>query len=473
MKLLRKIKLIPLFSISVIFLLTGCQTSKYNEINKIYQSGNYSLSIEEIDKLLLTEKNGYFQTLALLDRSEAYYRLGNNALERGNSSLAIRLFYLANSDKADERIIYAYELRIKDFNENNQIDNVFAVYNYIINNLYNSPRVPEYLFKRMELNLSHYKDKEKVWEDFKLLVHQYPDNSFIEPAAELVNTFLKNNIDLIFAQKENEQYIDNILSELLYIRSFPTAFTDYINEKIADLYIYYAEQFILQKRYIQAEEYFRKALTYDETEKDYVEKRLNSVCDLFIEEGNEFLKNREIDLAIRSYRRSFRIIPDYEKAITAINKAEQKRKDINAAQSLFAEGQQLQRSKKNEEALKTYRQAFALDPLDTYQRAISEVSNIIEIEKNPQEFALKIIKEHSNGSIEKAVSKLRDELFDLWGRDLRDTGWRAVRAVGIYRMEIRYDLVTPESNYYLAWQVNMRDKQIIPLNKITESLMGQ
>ena len=37
-------------------------------------------------------------------------------------------------------------------------------------------------------------------------------------------------------------------------------------------------------------------------------------------------------------------------------------------------------------------------------------------------------------------------------------------------MEIRYDLITPDSNNYLAWQVNMKDKQVIPLNRLTENL---
>ena len=405
---------ITLISIFFLFIfLPACQVSGYKDIEKISQTGNYTLTIEEIDKLLLTEKNGYYQTLALLNRSEAYYQLGLTALERGNTNLAIRLLYISNSDEADEKIIEAYEKRIEEFNNLSQIDNILAVYTYIINNLYESPRIPEYLFKRMELTLNHYNNSVKVWEDFVTLNDNFPESEYIQPSSNIVNTFISTKIDSIFNQKENHEEISNLVDDLLFIRNYPTAFENYINERIADIYVFHAERLIKEKKYIQAEENFRIALKYDESERDYIEKRLNDVCDLFIVEGDNYLKNKEIDLAIRSYRRSFRIISDYAKAIRAIQNAEQRREDIKQAQLLYSEAQQLQRAKELEQALKIYRQANSLDPMDIYQKAISEVINLIEIEKDPQGFALKIIKEHQNGKILKAVEALRNELYGI------------------------------------------------------------
>jgi tetratricopeptide (TPR) repeat protein len=457
----------------LLLLLSSCHISKYKEINKIQQSGNYTLSIEEIDKMLKTEKNGYYQTLALQDRSEAYYQLGLSALEKENTNLAIRLFYISNTDKADDKIIEAYERRITDFTTHNQIENVLLVYNYIINNLYQSPRVPEYLYKRMTLNLEHFNNYPQVWFDFVTINDNFPKCDYVKPASELIDTFIITKIDSIFSLKDSTDEIQDLVDNLLYIRKYPTSYKDYINQKISNLYVFHSERLITQQNYVKAEENFRIALQYDKSKEDYIKKRLLDICELFIVEGDNYLKDKEIDLAIISYQRSFSIIPDYDKAAKAIQKAEQLRQNISQAQELYTEAQQLIRAKEHQQALKLLKQANTLDSRENYQKAVFEITNIIEIEKNPQEFALKIIKEYDNGRIFKAVETLKEQLYDYWGNEVRDSGWRAVRAVGLYRMEIRYDLITPDENNYLAWQVNMRDKQVIPLNKLTEKLLEQ
>jgi hypothetical protein len=42
---------------------------------------------------------------------------------------------------------------------------------------------------------------------------------------------------------------------------------------------------------------------------------------------------------------------------------------------------------------------------------------------------------------------------------------------GQYKYEARYDLLTPAENIYFAWQVNLRDRSVTPLNKISEQVM--
>jgi hypothetical protein len=44
-------------------------------------------------------------------------------------------------------------------------------------------------------------------------------------------------------------------------------------------------------------------------------------------------------------------------------------------------------------------------------------------------------------------------------------------AIGQYKYEVRYDILSPEENYYLAWNVNIRTKKVTPSNKISEKIM--
>lgn len=450
---------------------TACTSNKYNDVKKINDSGNYFLAIEEYDKMLSAEQNGYLITLAVNDRSEAYYKLGLNALERNNTNLAIRLFLLSNTDKADEKIIEAYEKRIELFDETNQTKSIMPVYNYIITNLYRSPRIPELIYKRIALYHEMKNHEEIIWKEFMKLHDDFPDNEYILLASQIVDTFLRNDIEKIFNKKETADNHEELVDQLKIIKAYPTTHETLISEKIADIYIYAAEKNIREKKYISAEQNFRKALIYDKNEEEYINKRLRVICEFFIKEGESLLAQKRINEAIEIFNRSFQIIPDYALAKNAIFKAEQKRADIRKAEELYNQGQQLFRNKKYQEALELYRQANQVDKTELYQKNIFEVENLIEIEKDPQSFALKVIREHQNGRITKAVESLQGKLSEQWGKELRDSGWKAVRSVGTHRMEIRYDLLTPETNYYLAWQINMREKQIIPLNKATENLM--
>ena len=55
--------------------------------------------------------------------------------------------------------------------------------------------------------------------------------------------------------------------------------------------------------------------------------------------------------------------------------------------------------------------------------------------------------------------------------EIRDSGWKFMISSGQFKYEARYDLVTPTISYYYVWQVNLRDRSITPLNKLSEKLM--
>jgi hypothetical protein len=55
--------------------------------------------------------------------------------------------------------------------------------------------------------------------------------------------------------------------------------------------------------------------------------------------------------------------------------------------------------------------------------------------------------------------------------DIRDSGWKLLLSSGQYRYEARYDLLTPNETFLYIWQINLRDRSVIPLNKLSEALM--
>jgi tetratricopeptide (TPR) repeat protein len=260
---------------------------------------------------------------------------------------------------------------------------------------------------------------------------------------------------------------------MVYLKTIPNNYHENISKEIALIYIQMAEELIKKQEYVTAKKQFRRALEYDIDQAVYVQKRLNYVCDMFVSEGNDLIKQKLIDEAIVSFNRSFQIIPDYQKAIDGIARAESRRLMIARSLELKNEGIQLERKKKYKEALAIYQQAYNLDNTPELSKLIFEVSNTIEIDKDPRSFALKILNEHNNGAIVKRINSLRAELKEEWKDKLKDSGWRPIGSGTRNTMEIRYDFITPEENYFLSWQVNMKDKKIIPLNKLTEKLFGK
>ena len=60
----------------------------------------------------------------------------------------------------------------------------------------------------------------------------------------------------------------------------------------------------------------------------------------------------------------------------------------------------------------------------------------------------------------------------VYGKDMVEiSGWRVMYSSGEYKYELRYDILTPKENYYYVWLVDLREKNISPLNKASEKLM--
>jgi len=97
---------------------------------------------------------------------------------------------------------------------------------------------------------------------------------------------------------------------------------------------------------------------------------------------------------------------------------------------------------------------------------------LIEANKNPSAFARRIITEYKGGLLTKRIQNQKQELLKRYKEnEIQDSGWILMLSTGQYKYEARYDLLTPNETYLYVWQINLRDRSIIPLNKLSEALM--
>ena len=91
--------------------------SSYKRANSLYKKQNYVGAINFYDEFLEKEMPGISSIYAQLERSDCYYQLGLKAYEKQNWHLAQKLFFLANSNTADELIDNCYYQMADEKNE--------------------------------------------------------------------------------------------------------------------------------------------------------------------------------------------------------------------------------------------------------------------------------------------------------------------------------------------------------------------
>ncbi|HOI02196.1 MAG TPA: hypothetical protein PLG69_06850, partial [Candidatus Cloacimonas acidaminovorans] len=193
---------------------------------------------------------------------------------------------------------------------------------------------------------------------------------------------------------------------------------------------------------------------------------------LFIQKGNSLLEAGDFQGALVHYRKTFEIIPDYPPALEAIDRLFTIQENIRKAADLYKQGEQLEATGKLNEALQAYNSAYALDPKPEYKQKANLVQNMIEANKNPAAFARKIITEYKGGLLTNRIQNQKKELLKRYKEyEIQDSGWKLMLSTGQYKYEARYDLLTPNETYLYVWQINLRDRSIIPLNKLSEALM--
>jgi tetratricopeptide (TPR) repeat protein len=213
-------------------------------------------------------------------------------------------------------------------------------------------------------------------------------------------------------------------------------------------------------------------MQYYPQKKESIIHRLESITNLFIQKGNSLLEAGDFQGALVHYRKTFDIIPDYPPALEAIDRLFTIQENIRKAADLYKQGEQLEATGKLNEALQAYNSAYALDPKPEYKQKANLVQNMIEANKNPAAFARKIITEYKGGLLTNRIQNQKKELLKRYKEyEIQDSGWKLMLSTGQYKYEARYDLLTPNETYLYVWQINLRDRSIIPLNKLSEALM--
>lgn len=451
-------------------LLGACSGNRLRQAELLFNSKRYAGAIQELDRAIRLEQNGAVITRAELLRSRAYYELGLLSRERGNWALTIRFLKIANSAEADVVLAEVYR-NLGTIAENSGDNKTLTDYlNLILRETPRSALVPEVLAKKINLMINYYKDNETAWEVYKLLYDSYPDNTQEIGVRNNVRALVPGRIQYAQTLAATNFYAD-ALNILFDLDKYPVTDHAAMQKMISDVFQAQAESMLLVENYLEADKLFRIALQYYPAKKAEIDAKLTSITRLFIEKGDRYLAARDFDNALLHYQKTFEIIPDYPEAVRAIERLNQTRINIARAAELFKEAEKAEPGNKAE-ALRLYQQAWNLEPLPEYRQRITLTQNMIEADRNPVAFAQKIINEYRGGLLN---SRLQKQLTEIGKRykasEIRNNGWKILLSSGTYKYEARYDILTPQETYFYVWQVNLKERGILPLNKISEALM--
>lgn len=475
----------------LLVLMVGCESNRYRKAVSSYYRGNYTVSIEEIDSYLNESTNGAYETNAELIRSKSYQKLALRAYEADNLALATRFAILANSEDIDTLLARCYYDFAQESFAKGEKDKAMAFYDQILVETPTSRFVPEIVYYKM--NDLYTRNPElylTVFDYYKELYPAYKDNYYEIKARGIVKEFIPSLISDALAMDSDEG-----LQLLLTFVDYTVANTKEVRSAIAEIYINLAEEAIVENEFIEADEAFKMAVFYNPEVKDYVKKRLLETADSYINAGLKYVADRDFENAFILFNRTFDVIPGYKKALQVIQETTILLNQIEQAQGLFEKAQNLEKanlrnlfsdvkakltaSERNDyeirrfqRVLSLYQQAYELDPLPKYRDHIFYTKNIIQYYKSPDKFAVEVLKDYKSFIIEKAIIAARDYIYENnSSSSVTDSGWEILVASGNYNYEVRYSLISLNDKLYFRWLVNLRSKEITPINTLSERAM--
>lgn len=457
--------------IFALVMLAGCEINRLRSAEEHYTQKRYAAAIQELDSFINTANNGALVTRAEQVRSNSYYQLGEIARQRKNYELAIRFLKLSNSAQADASLaeIYKELAGLAAAKEDFQLQLMFI--DSLIREIPGSNLVPEMLYRRIMLHLDVFVDTEYAWQDYMTLFDNYAGTPFELTARKTVDRFVPGKIAYAKTLVSTGYYNEG-LQIYFELAKYPVVQTQTINTLIASAYVAQAESFLNAQDYFAADRFFRIAMQYDPGKKAEIDRRLEQIASLFIKKGDALAAAKDFDNALVHYQKTFEIIPDYPAARQAIEKVNITRANIARAKQLFDQGERMEATGKYADALTLYQQANNLDAKPEYSQKAAQMQNLLDAQRNPQEFAQRIINQYRNGLLINRIQNQKKELATRYkANEIRDSGWKFLLSSGQHKYEVRYDLITPRETFLYVWQVNLRDRSITPLNKISEALM--
>ncbi|RLC54259.1 MAG: hypothetical protein DRH89_09690 [Candidatus Cloacimonadota bacterium] len=447
----------------------GWANSKFNIAHQLYMKSNYVMAIKHFDDFIETSKNGAFLTQAELERSDCYYQLGSQAYLKENWLLASRLFFLSNSEIADLKLDDCYFQLAQQQLLQNVPSSALEYYQKVVSYLKDSEHIPEILFNRIQIYIKM-GNKLSAFNDYHFLWENYPDNSYTIEIQPLIDDLMPSYIDEALTFRDSLEY--NISIDLLSkLSQYPSVFQDDIFVHISDLYLLKAEEALVIKEYEFVKKYLDLAVDNDKLKKEIVSKKLDDICSKIFQEGDKLVSSFQFDEAIGIYNKCFILIPEYQICTNIINETNDKKQKYKSA--LEHEDQAIQFEKNKEYALAYthYNKSYKLFQTARVKEKIYIMSNLLQAEKDPKAFAEKIIKDYKKGIIPAGVEARESSLIAQYSDQVDTSGWKVYYAIGEFKYEVRFDLLSPAENYYYAWRVNLKTRDITSLNKISEDVM--
>ncbi len=454
----------------VIIIATGCSTDKRYEIAKVlYLQSNYVPAIEHYDDFINKTLDGALATKAELEKSECYYQLGLYTYAKKNWKLANDLFYLANSLKADEKMDNCYYELSQISMKEDDIETVLDHYDYIITYLISSELIPEILYNRIKIYVD-LDNKQLAFDDYYILWNEHPEDGFTKKAEPFIDRLLPFYIEEVIALQHSEEY-ETSLEILINLSLLPSSYKKLLIEEISNVYLLMGDREMNNINYPGGLEFYQRAINYDFKQEMVVNNKLEILCREFIAQGDTLVKADQLNEAIEVYEKAFLIIPDCPDAVSGIEKVEIIKQNYITAQELIDQALILEKDKGFSEALKLYKQSATLRNTAWIREKVFQTQNIIEAENNPLEFAEFIIQNYKNGKVAERIYALENDMITIHGDAVRSSGWKVLYSFGKYKYEVRYDIITPEDNYYFIWRLDLITREVSPLNKVTEKIL--
>ncbi len=443
--------------------------SKFNIAHQLYMKSNYVMAIKHFDNFLETSTNGALSTQAELERSDCYYQLGVKAFEKENWLLASRLFFLSNSKIADFKLDDCYFHLAQQKLLQNALIATLEYYEKITSHLKDSDHIPEILFNRIQIYIEM-ENKLSAFNDYHFLWENHPNNSFTIEIQPFIDDLMPTFINDALSFRDSLEY--NISIDMLTkLSQYPSTSKNDILIHISNLYLLKAEEALSIKNYEQVKQFLDLAVSFDDVKKDIVNKKYDDICSQIIKEGDEFVSAFQFDEAIKIYQNCFILIPNYPLCTKLISDINDKKKRYNSALEFENQAVIFEESKDYASAYSHYNKSYKLFKTNRVREKIYIMGNLLQAEKDPKAFAEKIIKDYKKGIIPTGVSAIESSLIAQYSDQVDASGWKVYYAIGEFKYEVRFDLLSPAENYYYAWRVNLKTREITSLNKISEDLM--
>lgn len=443
--------------------------SKFNIPHKLYMKSNYVMAIKHFDTFLKTSENGALATQAELERSDCYYQLGIIAFDKENWLLASRLFFLANSDIADTKLDDCYyQLAQVQLKENSPLK-ALEYYENLTLYLKNSEHIPEVLFNRIAIYIEIGNDL-AAFNDYHFLWENHPDNSYRVEIQPLIDEMMPSFITEALVFRDSLEY-DLAIDMLSKISQYPSSYKQEIFVHISDTYSLKAEAALLKEDYDLVKTFFDKAVENDPLKENVVSNRILEICNDIFDKGDKLISSYKFDEATTLFEKCFILKPGYQECIDLIDQTLVKKENYLSALEYEKTAQEQEKNKEYTSAYNNYKRSYDLFKTNRVKKNIFIVANLIQAERDPKLFAEQIIKKYKKGIILNNVEALKSAMIAKFGDQVEASGWKVYYAIGEYKYEVRYDLLSPEENYYYAWRVNLRIQEITSLNKISEDMM--